>query len=82
MERNGKTSLLLRTERNENGEIKKEQERNNLAEGPHSRMKRNNFEIIGMCPALPGAQCDIACWTRYFDCRLNVNNNNNPLSEN
>ena len=39
MEQNGKTSLLLRTERNENGEIKKEQKRNDLAEGPN--LERN-----------------------------------------
>ena len=46
MERNGKTVLLLRTERNRterdgtecNGTIqKKERERNDLAEGPRSR---------------------------------------------
>ena len=38
-ERNGKTVLLLRTERN--GTIqKKERERNDLAEGPRSRTER------------------------------------------
>ena len=40
-ERNGKTVLLLRTERKENGTIKKEEEeRNNLGEGPRSRTER------------------------------------------
>ena len=40
-------------ERNENGTIeKKEQERNDLAEGPHSRTERNDFKKVGTCPAL------------------------------
>ena len=49
MERKGKTFLLLRTERNgternENGTLKKEErERNDLAEGHHSRMEQNDF---------------------------------------
>ena len=38
------------TERNENGPIKKERERNDLAEGPRSRTERN--DLVGMCPAL------------------------------
>ena len=32
---------------------KKEQERNDLAEGPRSRMERNDLKKVGMCPALP-----------------------------
>ena len=52
-ERNGKTILLLRTEWNKNGTIKKEErERNDLAEGPRSRTERNNFKKVGTCPAL------------------------------
>ena len=40
-------------EQNENGTIeKKEQERNNLAEGRHSRTERNNFKKVGTCPSL------------------------------
>ena len=62
MERNGKTVLLLRTERNgternENGTIKKE-ERNDLAEGPRSRTERNDFKKVGMCPALETGTSD------------------------
>ena len=57
MERNGKTVLQLRTERNENGTIKKkERERNDLAEGPRSRTERNDFKKVGSCPALGPAQ--------------------------
>ena len=57
MERNRKTILLPRTERNgmewnENRTIKNEQERNDLAKGPRSRTERNNLKKIGMCPAL------------------------------
>ena len=33
-----------RTERNENGTIKKERERNDLAEGPCSRTEQNDFK--------------------------------------
>ena len=57
-ERNWKTVLLLRTERNgternENGTIKKEErEQNDLAEGPRSRTERNDFKKVGTCPAL------------------------------
>ena len=43
MERDG-------TERNDIR--KKEQERNNLAEGPRSRTERNDLKKVGMCPAL------------------------------
>ena len=52
------TILLLRTERNgmernKNGTIeKKEQERNDLAEGPRSKTKRNDLKKVGMFPAL------------------------------
>ena len=52
------TVLLFRTqrngtERNENGTIeKKEQERNDLAEGPRSKTKRNDLKKVGTCPAL------------------------------
>ena len=43
-ERNEMTVLLPRTDRNKNRTIeKKEQERNNLAEGPRSRTVRNDF---------------------------------------
>jgi len=31
---------------------KKEQERNDLAEGPRSRTERNDFKKVGTCPAL------------------------------
>ena len=34
----------------------KEQELNVLAEGPYSRMKRNDFKKVGMCPALVSGQ--------------------------
>ena len=44
MERNGKTILLLRTERNDTR--KKEQEWNDLAEGPCSRMEWNDLKKI------------------------------------
>ena len=37
-----------RTERFE----KKEQEQNDLAEGPRSRTKQNDLKKVGMCPAL------------------------------
>ena len=40
------------TERNENGPIKKERERNDLAEGPRSRTERNDFKKVRTCPAL------------------------------
>ena len=37
-----------------NGTIgKKERERNNLAEGSHSRTERNDLKKVGTCPALP-----------------------------
>ena len=55
------TILLLRTEwdgtgRNENGTIeKKEQEQNDLAEGPRSRTEQSNFKKLGACPALADA---------------------------
>ena len=52
MERNGKTILLLRTERND--KRKKEQEWNDLAEGPCFRMERNDLKKFGMSPALDG----------------------------
>ena len=40
-------------ERNENGTIeKKEQERNNRAEGPRSRTERNDLKKVGTCTAL------------------------------
>ena len=40
-------------ELNENGTIlKKERERNDLAEGPRSRTERNNFKKVETCPAL------------------------------
>ena len=39
----------MRTERMK----KKEQERNDLAEGPRSRMERNDLKKVGMCSALP-----------------------------
>ena len=52
------TVLLLRTERNRTGRNenwtieKKEQEQNDLAEGPRSRTKQNDLKKVGMCPAL------------------------------
>ena len=46
MKRNGKTVHLLRTERNDK---KEERERNDLAEGPCSRMERNDFKKFGTC---------------------------------
>ena len=52
------TNLLLRTERNRTGRNenwtieKKEQEQNDLAEGPRSRTKQNDLKKVGMCPAL------------------------------
>ena len=45
-ERNGKTVLLLRTERNgteRNDTTKKERKRNDLSDGPRSRTERNDF---------------------------------------
>ena len=43
--------ILLRTE--QNGTIeKKEWERNDLAEGPRSKTKRNDLKKVGTCPAL------------------------------
>ena len=63
MERNGKTVLLLRTERNgtERNVMerykKREQERNDLAEGPRSRTERNDFKKVGTCPALCKPVC-------------------------
>ena len=47
-ERNG-------TERERNDLKKTEQEQNNLAEGPRSRLERNDFKKVGTCPAL--VQC-------------------------
>ena len=41
-----------RTERNDTR--KKEQEWNDLAEGPCSRMERNDLKKFGMSPALDG----------------------------
>ena len=35
-----------------NNTRKKEQEWNDLAEGPRSGMERNNLKKVGMCPAL------------------------------
>ena len=49
-ERNRKTVLLLRTERN--NKKKEERKRNDLAEGPRSRTKQNDFKKVGTCPAL------------------------------
>ena len=55
MERNGMERNGM--EQNENGTIQKEEcERNNLAEGPRSRMEWNNFKKVGTCPALLGGQ--------------------------
>ena len=40
-------------EQNKNRTIKKEErERNDLAEGPHSRTELNDFKKVGTCPAL------------------------------
>ena len=39
------------TERERNDK-KEERERNDLAEGPRSRTKRNDFKKVGTCPAL------------------------------
>ena len=52
MEREDRSATQNGTERNDNGTIKKERERNNLAEGPRSRTKRNDFKKVGTCPAL------------------------------
>ena len=52
MEREDRSATQNGTERNDNGIIKKERERNNLAEGPRSRTKRNDFKKVGTCPAL------------------------------
>ena len=41
-----------RTERNENGTMKKKRERTNLAEDPRSRTERNDLKKVGTCPAL------------------------------
>ena len=44
---------ILSWEWNKNRTIeKKEQERNNLAEGPGSRTEQNNFKKVRTCPAL------------------------------
>ena len=32
--------------------LKKERERNDIAEGPRSRTERNDFKKVGTCPAL------------------------------
>ena len=55
-ERNG-----TRTERNENGTMKKKRERTNLAEDPRSRTERNDLRKVGTCPALPPRLLNI--WT-------------------
>ena len=44
MEREDRSATQNGTERNENGTIKKERERNNLAEGPRSRTERNDLK--------------------------------------
>ena len=36
----------------ERNDKKEERERNDLAEGPRSRMERNDFKKVGTCPAL------------------------------
>ena len=49
------TVLLLRMERNGTRMEqlkKKEREKNDLAEGPRSRMGRNDLKKVGTCPAL------------------------------
>ena len=52
-ERDDRSSTQNGTERNVNGTIeKKERERKDLAEGPHSRTEQNDFKKVGTCPAL------------------------------
>ena len=53
-ERNGTRWLFFYPEQTEQeqNDWKKEQEQNNLAEGPSSRTVRNDFKKVGMYPAL------------------------------
>ena len=44
MELEDRSATQNGTERNDNGIIKKERERNNLAEGPRSRTERNDLK--------------------------------------
>ena len=76
MERNGKTVLQLRTERNgterdgtrteRERNDKKEQERIDLAEGPRSRTERNYFKKVGTCPALVYSPFNLINWNIVY----------------
>ena len=76
MEWNGKTILILRTEgdgtKRKQNYKKEERERNNLAEGPPSRMERNDFKKSRNVPS-PNCcywlasenQAEVHLWSAY-----------------